>query len=291
MNEITVCGQEIANQTGHSGSFFSEWFLFLCVAFMAAGYLFGILSLRKQKGVWNKFNALAFFIGIAMLLVAFSPNLMVRGHHSIKIHMVQHILAAMFAPIFLVLGRPLTLTLKVMKASFARKLMSIVRSRVILFLSHPLVAFVLNIGGMLALYLTDLYAAALDNHALHFAMHIHFLLAGYVFAWSIVGLDPVPKRPSFKMKIAAVFLTIACHAFLAKFMYAFNFPLIANESVSAVQEAAKLMYYWGDLSELLLLIALFAFFYPRHRKTLSRVTGLASSGFKRYGLEHITGKN
>lgn len=266
MDEITICGQGITNQAVHSGSFFSEWLLFLCAASMAAAYLFAILFLRKQKGVWNPLNAITFLIGIVMLLIALSPNLMIRGHDSIKVHMIQHILAAMFAPIFLVLGRPLTLMLKVIPTGLARKLMAVFRSRAVLFLSHPLVAFILNIGGMFALYLTDLYAAALDNPALHFAIHIHFLLAGYLFTWSIIGLDPIPVRPTFKMKVTAVFLTIACHAFLSKFMYAFNFPVTANGSVSEVQEAAKLMYYWGDFSELLLLVILFGIFFPCQSK-------------------------
>lgn len=267
MNEITVCGQDIANQSVHSGSFFSEWLLFLCVALIGAACVFALLVLGKRKRVWNPLNTIAFFVGIVMVLIAFSPNLMMRGHDSIKVHMIQHILAGMFAPIFLVLGRPVTIMLSVIPTKIARKFTAILGSPVFLFLSHPLVSFVLNIGGMFVLYLTDLYATALNNPALHFAIHIHLLLAGYVFTWSIIGLDPVPQRPGFKMKVAVVFLSIACHTFLAKFMYAFNFPLTTNESVLEIQEAAKLMYYWGDLSELILLVALFANFYPYEGKT------------------------
>lgn len=271
MDEITVCGQGLTNEPLHSASFFSKWLLFLCTAFIAVAYVFAILFLRKRNSAWIPVNAIAFFIGIAMVLVAFSPGLMLRGHDSVKVHMVQHILAAMFAPIFLVLGKPVTLMLRVIPTRLARKLMGILRSRVVLCLSHPLAAFVLNMGGMFALYLTDLYTAALNNPVLHFVIHVHFLLAGYVFTWSIIGLDPVPVRPGFKMKVAVVFLTIACHAFLAKFMYAFNFPSINNGSFSEVQEAAKLMYYWGDVSELILLVALFANFYLYDRKTVPPV--------------------
>ena len=272
MNEITVCGDSVTNQSIHPGSFLSDWMLFLCAALIAAVYTLGLFLLGKQKRVWKPLNTISFFIGIALVLIAFSPNLMTQAHDSIKVHMVQHILVAMVSPIFLVLGRPVTLILMTTPAKFARTIIGILRNKLFLFLSSPLIGFALNIGGMFALYLTGLYSIALKNPLLHFVIHIHFLVAGYIFTWSIIGLDPVRVRPSFKIKIAVVFLTIACHTFLSKFMYAFNVPLTSNESASEVQEAAKLMYYWGDVSELLLLVLLFAFFYPRQHKPANKVT-------------------
>jgi putative membrane protein len=45
----------------------------------------------------------------------------------------------------------------------------------------------LTIGGFAALYFTPLYATASGNPALHAVIHVHFLLAGYLFAGVIAG--------------------------------------------------------------------------------------------------------
>lgn len=56
-------------------------------------------------------------------------------------------------------------------------------------LSHPISALFLNIGGMYVLYLTPLYETSLHSTAVHYWVHIHFLMAGYLFAWAIAGPD------------------------------------------------------------------------------------------------------
>lgn len=46
-------------------------------------------------------------------------------------------------------------------------------------------------------------------------------------------------------------------------MYAYLYPLNSPHTEGQIRAAAKLMYYWGDLSELLLTIALFAIWYQK----------------------------
>ena len=44
-------------------------------------------------------------------------------------------------------------------------------------------------------------------------MTAHFVLAGYLFAWVLVGVDPGPKRWSPALRLVVLFATIAFHAF------------------------------------------------------------------------------
>ncbi len=193
---------------------------------------------------------------------------------------MQHLLLGMFAPLFLVLGAPITLALKTLPVKAARSLTSLLRTKAFYLLSHPVTAFILNIGGMYLLYLTPLYVKSLGNPSVHYLVHIHFLAAGYLFTWSMIGPDPAPKRPSFLLRVAVLLTSIAFHAFLSKFMYAYLYPLHSPHSENQIREAAKLMYYWGDLSELLLAIALFTIWY---RQRAPRFGSPAQSRSQRHG--------
>jgi putative membrane protein len=179
-------------------------------------------------------------------------------------HMVQHLLIGMFAPIFLVLGAPITLALKAFPVQVARRITTLMKSRFFQIVSHPVTALILNMGGMYVLYLTPLYNESFNNSYLHHMIHIHFLVAGYLFTWSIIGLDPVPQRPGLQIRVFALFISIAAHAFLSKLMYAYLLPLNSPHPDHQIREGAQWMYYGGDLSELFLTLVLFATWY-QHR--------------------------
>src|SRR5690606_12892447 len=139
-------------------------------------------------------------------------SLMQWAHHDLRGHMAQHLLIGMYGPLFLVLGTPVTLVLKALPVGMARGVTAILRSKVFYFLSHPALALLLNMGGMYLLYLSPLYVLSLSNTYLHYLIHIHFLAAGYLFAWSIIGQEPVPKRPAFMVRLFVLFISIAAHA-------------------------------------------------------------------------------
>lgn len=81
------------------------------------------------------------------------------------------------------------------------------------FLTHPLVATSLFIGGFYGLYLSGLYDAAVDVHAAHLAMNLHFLLSGYLFYWVVIGIDPSPRRLPPVAKLGIVLVSLPLHAF------------------------------------------------------------------------------
>ena len=177
--------------------------------------------------------------------------------------MIQHLLIGMLAPLGLVLAAPLTLLLRTLSVTRARAVTAVLRSSAFHWLSHPGTALLLNIGGMYIIYLTPLYNLTLTNPSLHYLVHFHFLAAGYLFTWSIAGPDPAPRRPGMRTRLVVLFVSIAAHAFLSKFMYAYSWPRNTPHDMEQVREAAQLMYYGGDFAELLLVVALFAGWYRR----------------------------
>lgn len=236
----------------HQSAF--EYLPAICI--LAIGLIYLLLRLYGGGRRLGILPSLSFLIGLSLLAIGLSPSMMAWGHADIRGHMVQHLLIAMYAPIFLVLGMPLTLVLQALPAKYGRRLTAILHSKLLCFLAHPLVALIINIGAMYVLYLTPLYTNSLHNNTMHVIIHLHFIMAGYLFTWSIIGPDPARRRSGMITRLLAMFLSIGLHANLSKMMFAYALPAVDIYSVEQKREAAKLMYYWGDLSEIIILIFL-----------------------------------
>ncbi|MDR7342775.1 putative membrane protein [Pantoea alhagi] len=200
-------------------------------------------------------------------MIAMLPPLADWAHRDLRGHMLQHLFLGMFAPLGLVFGFPGTLLLRTVSAHTARCLMRFLRARPVRFLIHPITAALLDIGGMYLLYLTPLFALSMTHPALFVFLHLHFVISGYLFTWSIAGPDPAPHRPGRTLRLAVVFLATAAHAILGKLMYGYGYPHGTAASLAEIRAAAQWMYYGGDLAELLLITAFFAAWF-RHRSAL-----------------------
>lgn len=253
---------------------FAAWIPLLILLVISALYLMGFFSIQNAKGGWQKWRAMSFVVGLLLLGIAMLPSMMQWAHQDLVGHMVQHLLIGMYGPLFLVLGAPVMLALKALPVSSARTVTAILRSKVSYVLSHPVTALLLNMGGMYLLYLTPLYVKSLTNPFLHYLIHFHFLAAGILFTWSMIGQEPVAKRPAFGTRVFVLFISIAAHAFLSKFMYAYLYPINSPHSADQIREAAKLMYYWGDLSELLLAVVLFGMWYLKRDAAVTAAPAL-----------------
>ena len=236
----------------------AQLFWLLPLLMVLAAYCGAAVRQFRRGRHWSYWRTSGFVAGILLLLISMTPPVAELGHHSLQGHMIQHLLMGMFAPLALVLAAPVTLALRTLPATVGRRLVHFLRMPLIGALSHPVSAALLNVGGMYVLYLTPLYALSLTNPVVHVLVHLHFVIAGCLFTWAVAGPDPGPHRPGFWPRLFILFLSIAAHSLLAKFMFAYGWPRNAGHSLEDIEAAAQLMYYGGDLAELLLLVALFA---------------------------------
>lgn len=218
---------------------------------------------ERIKEAWSFWRTVSFTGGIVLLITAILPPVSDWAHQDLRGHMVQHLLLGMFGPLALALGAPGTLLLRNIPAATGRAIVRFLGTPPLRVLTHPITAALLDMGGMYVLYLTPLYAVSQHDPALHVLLHLHFLVSGYLFTWSIAGPDPTPHRPGMPMRLAVVFLATAAHAILAKIMYGYGYPRGITADQSELQAAAQWMYYGGDLAELLLIIAFFALWFGR----------------------------
>ena len=243
-----------------------------CLVFGA--YLWGAW---RQRRSWRAGHTVSFCLGMGLVITALWPAFVTVAHHDLRLHMVQHLCLGMLGPVGIVLGAPMTLLLKCLSTRRARAITTLLRSRPLHLLSHPITALGLNLGGMAALYTTPLFSTMGSTPTLHLVVHLHFILAGCLFSWSIAGVDPGPRRPSHATRLGVLFVAMAGHAILAKAMFAYGLPQGTHHSVAEIETAAQIMYYGGDLSEVLLAIALFASWHRKRARRWRRGTPVLAS--------------
>jgi putative copper resistance protein D len=133
--------------------------------------------------------------------------------------MVMHMTVSMAVPILLVLAAPVTLALRTLKPRHDNTLgprellLDLVHSRYLAVIGNPIVAAVIFFGSLIVFYFSPLFELALRTHTGHVLMTVHFLLAGYLFAWVLVGIDPGPRRWPPVFLLVILFGTISFHAF------------------------------------------------------------------------------
>ncbi len=158
--------------------------------------------------------------------------------HDLRAHVAGHLLLGMLAPLLLVSAAPVSLALRALPHRRARVLARLLRSRPVAVVTHPAVAALADVGGLWLLYRTDLYALAAAQPPLLALVHLHMLLAGYLFAFSLVGPDPAPHRPGLAVRAGVLVLAVAAHDVLATLLYAAPPP-----GVAPMPEAGMLMHY------------------------------------------------
>lgn len=112
-------------------------------------------------------------------------------------------------------------------------------------------------------------AAALTTTAAHWLLHAHFLLSGCLFAHVIAGPDPAPARPGVRARLVCLGVAIAAHAVISQLLYG-GFWIDVHAPIHQVQGGAEIMYYGGDIAELLLAAALVTTWRPELRRAARR---------------------
>ncbi|OLF16335.1 cytochrome C oxidase assembly protein [Actinophytocola xanthii] len=247
----------------------------LAVALVAAGYL--VLALRQHRDArgWSRWRTASFLAGAVLLALAVLPQASPYPPDDFRGHMLQHLLIGMVAPMGLALGAPVTLLLRAVPTRWGRVVGRVLRSGPAHVLAHPATILGLNLGGLVALYATPLHAVAAGDGLTHHLVHLHFLLSGYLFAWVIAGPDPAPRRPSVRTRLVLLGIAVAVHAVLSQLMYAGVLGI--RVPVEQLRGAAELMYYGGDIAELLLAFALVSSWRTAQRTAASNTDTLASA--------------
>jgi putative membrane protein len=239
------------------------------VVLSAVAYVTAATRLRRRGDAWPVGRDIAFVLGglgAITLATTWWPG--VYDDTLFWAHMVQHMVLSMVAPIFLALGAPVTLVLRTLPARPRQRLVAVLKSRAAAVVINPLVGFVLLFGTPFALYYTGLYETTLRDPLLHEWLHVHFVLAGCIFFWPLIGIDPVPGRLPHPLRLILLFVTLPAHAWLGISIMSDNAviaggyyrELARNWGPSLLQDqniGGGLLWATGDLVGLVVVAALF----------------------------------
>ncbi|MEV5752727.1 cytochrome c oxidase assembly protein [Actinoallomurus sp. NPDC052308] len=258
----------------HAGQTTPGMLIALAPVLAAAAYLWLVARARDRSPCRGRHHlrTASFLGGCALLTVALLPP--VAAHGDFRHHMLQHMIIGMYAPLALVLGAPLTTLLRALPGGHARRVTRLLRARPARVLAHPVTALILGTGSLGVLYFTPLYDAIAVRPAAHWLLHAHFLASGYLFAWVVAGPDPAPARPGVRARLVLLGVAVAAHATVAQLLYG-GFLVQVHAPIPQLRDAAVIMYYGGDVAELLLAAALVATWRPERSRL--RVVRLGES--------------
>jgi len=207
-----------------SGSgWFTEWridWLWLLVSVLAVSlYLLGVRRMHARGDSWPVLRTVGWVLGWAVFVWATCGAPGVYGSVLFSVHMLMHMTVSMAAPILMVLAAPVTLALRTLTPRRddtlgpRELLLGLVHSRYLAVIGNPIVAAAIFFGSLVVFYFSPLFELALRTHTGHVLMTLHFLLAGYLFAWVLVGIDPGPRRWPPLLRLVILFATVSFHAF------------------------------------------------------------------------------
>jgi putative membrane protein len=215
----------------------------------------GLYLVAAGRCSWPVGRTACWVAGLGCLVAALTGPLP-STPMDLRAHMAAHLLLGMVAPLLLVLARPVTLLLRALPVTAARRTSRVLRSPPVRVLTDPLVATALNAAGLWLLYRTGLLMATMHSPGLRVLVSVHVLLTGWLATAAVLALEPIPHRPGVVARAVALAADMAAHDVLAKSLFAWP-----PTGFSGAAAGAQLMYNGGTLVHLVVAALLWRQWY------------------------------
>lgn len=186
------------------------------VALATVGFLWAVrrVARRHRSNPHPRWRTVAFLAGMVTIVVALCSPIEAYEGQLFSVHMVQHMLLMLVAAPLILLGAPVTLTLRVASPGVRRTLLAILHSRAVAVLTFPLLTWLLFAAVNWGWHFSTLYDQALENEPLHYLQHATFMVAALLFWWPVVGADPGRWRLPYPVRLFYLFLAMPQNSFL-----------------------------------------------------------------------------
>lgn len=174
-------------------------------------------------------RSVCWLLGLGAIFVALQSPIERFDTTLFSVHMVQHILLTLIAPPLLALGAPITLILRTVRPETRRRVvLPILHSVPVRIITFPVVTWVLFALAMWGTHFSPIFDRSLEDPAVHQLEHAFYLVAGCLFWWPVVALDPSPWRMREPARILYTFLQMPQNSFLGLAILSATSPLYAH---------------------------------------------------------------
>jgi putative copper resistance protein D len=164
--------------------------------------LVGLLWVRATRQVarehpgnpYARRRTVSFVAALALLLLALQSGIERYDTTLFSIHMIQHLILLFPVPILLLQAGPVTLLLRIASPRWRARILSVLQSRVVGVISHPIVGWTLLVAVMWGTHLSILFDAALEDPLIHDMEHMLYLSTALLFWAPIFSVDPIRHR-------------------------------------------------------------------------------------------------
>lgn len=230
---------------------------------LAALYLVG---LRRLRTPWPVARTVVWLAGCAVLLVATSSGIGRYAHAVFGVHMTGQLLLAVVVPSLLVLGGPFLLLIRTLPPGPRARLTSLLRSPACRVLTRPGVSYGLLAGPLYLLYYAGVFSSVVSHQWAQPMIDGYFVIAGFLFFWPVIGVDPAPRRLPPAGRMLMMFALLPAFGFLAVVLSNMDTPLGAEyyasldlpwrpDLLAAHALGGTAVWAFGELPALVLLIA------------------------------------
>jgi cytochrome c oxidase assembly factor CtaG len=168
---------------------------------------------RGAAAAWPWTRVVNFGLGLAIIAIATLGSFGVYFSVLFFMRSFQTILLLLLAPLFLALGRPLSMAIAVFPRA-GRRLDRAIHSRVARVLTFPAITTLALIAVPFAMYFTTWYTASFHSVAVRELTHLALMIPGFVFFWTLLRVDPVPKAYSYAVSLWITGAEVIGDAFL-----------------------------------------------------------------------------
>jgi cytochrome c oxidase assembly factor CtaG len=199
---------------------FTEWtldpWMLGLILLLGAAYLAGVYQLRGRgpRGApWSRARSVNFGLGLAIVAIATMGSFGTYFGVLFFMRSFQTILLLLLAPLFLALGRPLSLFIAVFPRA-GQRLDRAIHSRTARWLTFPALTTLALVAVPFVMYFTSWYTASFHSVAVRELTHLALMAPGFVFFWTLLRVDPVPKAYSYGVSLWITAAEVVGDAFL-----------------------------------------------------------------------------
>jgi putative copper resistance protein D len=239
---------------------------------LAVLYAVGAVRVRRRHPArpWPALRSLSFAVGLATVVLATQSSIGAYDDVLFSVHMIQHLLLIMVAPVFLVAGRPITLLLHASRNPLHSWTKAVVRSRVVTALTCPPVAALLYAATIAGTHLTGFMNLTLQHEWVHNAEHVLYLVSGYLYFLPVLGSEPIRWKMSFPTRFFLLALSMPVDTFVGVVLLQANTELFSAYSdsprswgptlVGDLHNGGAIMWVGGDAIMFVLMLCVFVSF-------------------------------